>query len=550
MDQIACFDLFFRKCPFKGEFTIFGGLDDCLRFLNTFGYSKEDISALEERFPNWDKEFWSYLGSLNASNLSVYAQREGSVCFPRIPLLRIEGPVAVCQLIETTLLNLVNYASLVTTNASRIRRAVGPKKALLEFGLRRAQGPDGAMSASKYAYIGGFDGTSNVLAGLKYGVPIKGTHAHSFVTSFPDLDVLDDESMMISPAPLSNLPSFPLRCDFAIFAQNLKIEVIECVAMNDWRDIRGHESNEPFNIKEQSLEWRLKLDNGSSTNEGELAAFIAYAAAYPSGFLALVDTYDTLNSGIINFMAVSLALHEYGYKSVGIRLDSGDLAYLSKEVRAYFKRMAAKFKVAAFERLTIVASNDINEAVVHALREQGHEIDAFGIGTHLVTCKRQPALGCVYKLVAIGGKPRIKVSQSQSKMTIPGKKMAYRLWTKSTNTPILDLLVRDPEETSSSYVQTGKKILCEHAFDATKRCSVTPSKVEQLLIEVFKNGKVTHESPSLQDRRDYSMTQVSQLREDHLRYTNPTPYKVSVSESLRALTQNLWRREVPVVDYQ
>merc|ERR1719361_1357370 len=200
-DEPAVFDLFFRKCPFKGEYTIFGGLDDVLRFLNRFRYSKDDVAALQARFPTWDKEFWNYLGNLNASKLSVYAQREGSVVFPRIPLLRIEGPVAVCQLIETTLLNLTNYASLVTTNAARIRRAVGPNKALLEFGLRRAQGPDGAMSASKYAYIGGFDGTSNVLAGLNNGIPIKGTHAHSFVSSYPGLDILKDECMMISPAP-------------------------------------------------------------------------------------------------------------------------------------------------------------------------------------------------------------------------------------------------------------------------------------------------------------------------------------------------------------
>ena len=314
--------------------------------------------------------------------------------------------------------------------------------------------------------------------------------------------------------------------------------------------VSEHESSEPFNIMAKSLEWRSKLDNGGSTNEGELAAFIAYAAAFPAGFLALVDTYDTLNSGIINFMAVSLALNEYGYKAVGIRLDSGDLAYLSKEVRAYFKRAAAKFKVAELEGLTIVASNDINEAVVHALREQGHEIDAFGIGTHLVTCKRQPALGCVYKLVSIGGEPRIKVSQSQSKMTIPGKKMAYRLWTKSTNTPILDLLVKDPEETGNDYVKVGRKILCEHAFDGTKRCNVTPSKVEQLLVNVFENGKVKHISPSLLQRRQFCMEQVAQLREDYLRYSNPTPYKVSVSESLRGLTQKLWRKEVPVIDYQ
>jgi len=206
--------------------------------------------------------------------------------------------------------------------------------------------------------------------------------------------------------------------------------------------------------------------------------------------------------------------------------------------------------VAYFADLSIVASNDINETVLYSLNEQKHEIDAFGIGTHLVTCKRQPALGCVYKLVQIDGQPRIKVSQSQSKMTIPGKKMAYRLWTASTNEPILDILVRDPTETDGKYCVVGKKLLCEHAFDATKRCSVTPSKVEQVLIPVFEKGKVVHVSPSLDARRDYCRAQVALFRSDYLRYTNPTPYKVSVSESLRELTQKLWRQEVPVVDYQ
>jgi len=509
--QNACFDLFFRKCPFKGEYCIFGGLDDVLRFLNTFKYTEQNIKDLATRFPTWDKEFWTYLGKLDTSELTVYAQREGSVCFPRIPLLRIEGPVAVCQLIETTLLNLVNYASLVTTNASRIRRAVGPDKALLEFGLRRAQGPDGAMSASKYAYIGGFNGTSNVLAGLTNNIPIKGTHAHSFVSSFASLDVLNEDCMRVAPA---------------------------------------NGDGDAVNLLTSALEWRAKLDNGKTTNDGELAAFIAYAVAYPSGFLALVDTYDTLNSGIVNFMAVSLALHSLGYKPVGIRLDSGDLAYLSKECRTYFRAMAAKHGVAHFAELTIVASNDINEQVVYALNDQKHEIDAFGIGTHLVTCKRQPALGCVYKLVAIDDKPRIKVSQSQSKMTIPGKKMAYRLWTASTNEPILDILVQDPLEAGDKYCVVDKKILCEHAFDATKRCSVTPSKVEQVLIPVFEKGKVVHQSPTLKKRREYCQEQVGLFRSDYLRYTNPTPYKVSVSESLRELTQKLWRQEVPVVDYQ
>eukprot|EP01083_Nonionella_stella_P099637 280142_1 len=513
--QHAVFDLFFRKCPFKGEYTVFGGLDQVLRFLNSFNYSQKDVEALEARFPAWDKAFWKYLCDLDTSELSVYAQLEGSICFPRIPLLRVEGPVAVCQLVETTLLNLVNYASLVTTNASRIRRAVGPNKSLLEFGLRRAQGPDGAMSASKYAYIGGFNGTSNVLAGLTNNIPIKGTHAHSFVSSFTDLDMLNKACLQIPPA-----------------------------------DDKAKPSDKSF--LDRVVEHRKKLKSNSSTNDGELAAFIAYAVAYPSGFLALVDTYDTLNSGIPNFIAVALALHDLGYKAVGVRLDSGDLAYLSTESRKYFTGIAKEYSIDYFSKFVIVASNDINESVLHALNEQGHEIDAFGIGTHLVTCKRQPALGCVYKLVAINGKPRIKVSQSHSKMTIPGKKMAYRLWTKSRNEPILDILVQDPLETKKGkeYCRVENQIICEHPFEISKRCRVIPNKVDQLLVNVFEKGKVVYKSPSLKKRREFCLDQIRKFRSDYLRYTNPTPYKVAVSTSLRELTQTLWRNEVPVIDYQ
>lgn len=317
---------------------------------------------------------------------------------------------------------------------------------------------------------------------------------------------------------------------------------------------RAKDSDDTKNDKQKSfidlvLEYRSKLEKGPTSNEGELAAFIAYAVAYPSGFLALVDTYDTLNSGIPNMMAVSLALHELGYKPIGIRLDSGDLAYLSKECRKYFQMVAKQYNIEYFANLTIVASNDINEEVIHALNEQGNEIDSFGIGTSLVTCKRQPALGCVYKLVAIDGKPRIKVSQSHSKMTIPGKKMAYRLWTKSSDNPILDILVTDPAETNDKYCKVNKQIMCEHAFDVTKRCRVLASKIEPILIPVYEKGKVVHRSPSLAQRRKYCQEQIKSFRADYLRYSNPTPYKVSVSTSLRELTQKLWRQEVPVVDY-
>eukprot|EP01083_Nonionella_stella_P063888 166035_1 len=368
-DVPAVFDLLFRKNPFNGEFTIFAGLDECLRHLNTFGFADSDIAHLRQLYPQWDSGFWQYLGNLDASRFKVYAFREGAVMFPRTPMIRVEGPLAAGQLLETTFLVLVNFPSLITTNAARHRIAAGPDKGLLEFGLRRAQGPDGAISASRYAHIGGFDATSNVKAGQMFGIDIRGTHAHSFISSFTSLQDLKFRTMMPANGTGKEI-------DFVELCQAKLAELL----------------------------------TNANTNEGELAGFICYAQTFPNKFLALVDTYDTINSGMQNFLAVALALHELGYKPLGIRLDSGDLAYLSNECRRMFKSVSERFEV-PFEKLTIVASNDLNEEVLYALESQGHEIDAFGIGTNLVTCQGQPALGCVYKLVEINGIPRIKVSR-------------------------------------------------------------------------------------------------------------------------------------------
>lgn len=224
-----------------------------------------------------------------------FTLKKSKVCFPKEPLIRVEGPLAIAQLLETTLLNLVNFPSLITTNASRMRLAAGSDKMLLEFGLRRAQGPDGGISASKYAYVGGFDGTSHVLAGKLFGISVKGTHAHSFVMSYTGLKDLKSTKIASSTDSL------------------VEVEFLELVLSK--RSLLGF----------------------TSTNESELAAFVAYAQSFPNGLVALVDTYDTLTSGVPNFLCVGWALYELGYHPRGIRLDSGDLAYLSKEVRNMFR---------------------------------------------------------------------------------------------------------------------------------------------------------------------------------------------------------------------
>uniref|UniRef100_A0A6A7GAJ7 Nicotinate phosphoribosyltransferase n=2 Tax=Hirondellea gigas TaxID=1518452 RepID=A0A6A7GAJ7_9CRUS len=495
-DDVAVFDLLFRKNPFGGEYTIFAGLDECLRYVNVFGFSDTDVSNLRALFPEWEEKFWDYLLALDTSKIKVYAMREGAVAFPKVPMIRVEGPLGVAQLLETTFLCLVNFPSLVATNAARHRIAAGPTKKLSEFGLRRAQGPDGAMSASRYAYLGGFDATSNLAAGIKNDILLRGTHAHSFVSSYIGLHELNTK--------LLRRANSDEEVDFVDLCQN-----------------------------------QLKLLKASRCNTGELAAFIAYAQAYPKGFLALVDTYDTLSSGVPNFLAVSLALNKLGYQPVGIRLDSGDLAYLSRECRKQFIQVSKAFSV-PFEKLTIVASNDLNEEVLYSLRDQGHEIDSFGIGTHLVTCQRQPALGCVYKLVEINGSPRIKVSQDIVKVTIPGRKKPFRLYGRA-NQPVLDLLVL----AGSPDPVVGERILCRHPFDSQKRVYISPQRVEPLHTLVW-DGKSVPPLYSLQQCKEYCASQLKAVRSDHIRRLNPTPYKVSVTLELFTFLNDLWQSEVPI----
>jgi nicotinate phosphoribosyltransferase len=550
-NQEAVFDLFFRRNPFGGEFTVFAGLEEVLKYVKNFRFDERKIEFLQEgRFvpkediqaefeyglscgyirktaegyeelkighfseDHWEKteypkkdsyinpplegcdpRFFEWLGSIDCSRIKLYSFPEGTIIFPREPVIRVEGPIAIAQLLETTLLNLTNFPSLISTNAARHRLAAGFNKTMMEFGLRRAQGPDGALSASHYIYNSGFDGTSNMKAGEIFGIPVMGTHGHSLVQSFKDLN------------------------DLTV------------------RDITGKDGEVHDFI---SMILKIRDDFGfNETNDGELAAFIAYAQAFPDTFLALVDTYDTLKSGVPNFLCVALALITLGYSPIGIRLDSGDLAYLSRESRKLFE-WAGKKMVADLSFLRITASNDINEDVLVALEKQGHEIDSFGIGTHLVTCQAQPALGFVYKLVMIMDNPRIKLSQDVGKVTIPAKKEVYRL-IGNENKPIIDLMIQVGE----APPQPGERIFCRHPFEEAKRVNVIPRQVIAMHKLVW-DGTMKYPPAKNSEIRNYVVDQLTNFRSDHLRHLNPTPYKVAVSQGLYEYIHGLWMKEAPI----
>ncbi|XP_050440639.1 nicotinate phosphoribosyltransferase isoform X2 [Adelges cooleyi] len=501
----AVFDLFFRHNPFQGEFTIFGGLEECLRFLENFRYSDSDIEYLKTTLPSTiEQSFFTYLKELTAKDVTLYAIDEGSVVFPRVPLIRVEGPLIVTQLLETTLLTLVNFSSLMATNAARYRMAAGDNVSLLEFGLRRAQGPDGGLSASKYAYIGGFDGTSNLLAGKMFNIPVKGTHAHAYITSFSN------------PSELKT------------------------------KTLRNLNNGKEQDLIDLTLSWRAKASKllnicESQASDGELAALVSFAIAFPEGFVALIDTYDVNKSGILNFCAVALALNDLGYKAIGVRIDSGDLAYLSNKSRETFVSIAKEFNLPWFANLTIIASNDINEETIWSLNDQKHSIDCFGIGTHLVTCQRQPALGCVYKLVEVNGLPRIKLSQDGGKITMPGKKDAFRLF-GGDGYALIDLLVMSVEDPPAAKT----KLLCRHPFDQKKRAFVVPSAVKPLQKVYWNNGQITQYLPDLKEIREHVQESLRTIRPDIKRNLNPTPYKVSVSNNLYEYMHELWMQNTPI----
>ncbi|XP_056460597.1 nicotinate phosphoribosyltransferase [Gadus chalcogrammus] len=499
-NEPAVFELFFRENPFGGGFSLFSGVHDCLLFLRNFRFTEEDVEYLRSVLPpTTNPAFFQFLRELDCSGVTLRAVPEATVVFARVPLMEVAGPLAVVQLLETSLLCLVNYASLVCSNAARFRLAAGPDRKLLELGLRRAQGPDGGLTASRYTHIGGFDMTSNVQAGFLFGIPVAGTMAHSYVTSFSSLEEVWPQTLL--PADGEKDP-----IDLISLTKGLLGRLCELLGA------------EPAKI-----------------HEGELAAFLSYAIAYPGNFLPVIDSYSVSCSGLLNFCAVAMALIELGHQPRGVRLDSGDLCRQSVEVRRVFKHCAKQFSVPVFESLIIVGTNNISEQSMMELSKKENEINVVGVGTHLVTCTRQPSLGCVYKLVEVRGSPRMKFSEDPEKSTVPGKKAVYRLL-DSEGHPLMDLLCLSEEPPPLA----GQTLRC-YPLGQEAHLAVTPTGVTCLRQEVFAKGQITQPLCSDAECREKVQRSIQNLDPRHKRLQDPEPYSVALSDKLHKLIAEIRR---------
>lgn len=450
-EQEAVFNLFFRKHPFQGGFTLAAGLDYVVDFCNNFKFEKADLEYLEvmknkDGSPVFEPAFLDYLQSLQFS-CDIDAVEEGTVIFPNSPMVRVKGPLVQCQLLETPLLNIINFQTLIATKAARINVAAQGEP-VLEFGLRRAQGIDGALAASRAAYIGGCTSTSNVMAGKLFGIPVAGTHAHSWIMSF----------------------------------------------------------------------------------ETELEAFQAYAEAFPDQCVFLVDTYDTIN-GVKNAIKVGEILRSKGKEMVGIRIDSGDLAYYSSQARQMLDE-------AGFPEAKIVASNDLDEHIIASLKSQDADINVWGVGTKLVTAYDQPALGAVYKLSAIKNadgrwEPRVKVSQQSLKINVPGFHNTKRYLSKGK--AVADMIFLEDQEIDP------KGVVIIDPVDATRRKRLMPTfyQEEVLLKPIFKQGKKVYKLPTLNEIRERASSQLESLDKTHMRLVNPHLYPVGLEENLHHLRMEL-----------
>ena len=451
-EQIVVFDAFYRKNPCGGGYAIMAGLQQVIEYVRDLHFTPDDVEYLRS-LNIFGDDFLEYLRGFHFTG-DIYAIPEGTVMFPREPFIKVIAPVMEAQLIETAILNIINHQSLIATKAARVCYAA-KGESVLEFGLRRAQGPDAGIYGARAAMIAGCTGTSNVLCGKMFNVPIRGTHAHSWIMSFPD----------------------------------------------------------------------------------EYTAFKTYADIYPNSCILLVDTYDVLNSGVPNAIRVFKEMREKypDFKGYGIRIDSGDLAYLSK--RAYEMLDAAGFGDAI-----ISASSDLDEYLINSLKNQGAKINSWGVGTNMITSKDCPAFGGVYKLAAIKDKatsefyPKIKLSENSEKVTNPGNKTIYRIYDKETGKMRADLICLADEVFDESHdmiifdpIETWKKTLIRGG-------SYT---LRELLIPVFKKGLCVYNSPSVMEIRERCLKEQDTLWPETRRLTNPHEMYVDLSDRLFRMKADL-----------
>ena len=445
------FDMFYRKNPCGNGFAICCGLEQVVEYIRNLNFSEEDIDYLRS-LGTFDEDFIEYLRGFHFTG-DIYAIPEGTVVFPKEPLIKVIAPVIEAQLVETAILNLVNHQSLIATKAYRVVHAA-QGDGVMEFGLRRAQGPDAGIYGARAAVIAGCIGTSNVYAGQKFRVPVLGTHAHSWIMSFPT----------------------------------------------------------------------------------ELEAFKAYARLYPNNCILLVDTYDTLKSGVKNAILCYDAMKEEGIplKRFGIRLDSGDLAYLSKKARKMLDE-------AGYPDAIISASNDLDENLIASLKAQGACITSWGVGTNLITSESQPSFGGVYKLAATysdDGKwvPKIKLSENSEKITNPGNKQIYRIIEKDSGKVFADYIALEDETFSEK-----EDLVLFDPIDTWKKSTLKGGSYEMrpLLVPIFLGGKLVYNCPSVEEIKAHCKREQESLWEECRRLTNPHAVHVDLSDKLYEMKKGL-----------
>ena len=446
-ERKSYFDVYFRKIPFGGGYAVFAGLEKVIEYLNSFEFTDSDIEYLAGL--GYEDSYLQYLKQMKFTG-SIRSVREGEIVFGNEPLIRVEAPLIQAQIIETAILNIVNYQILIATKAARIKHLC-PNEPCMEFGTRRAHEFDAAVWGARAAIIGGFDSTSNVKAAKLFGIPCSGTHAHSFVQAYED----------------------------------------------------------------------------------EKVAFKKYAAAHKDCYF-LVDTYDTLRSGIPTAIEVADELKDK-INFLGIRLDSGDIAYLSKEAR---KMLDA----AGYPNAKVVASNDLDEATITHLKQEGARIDAWGIGTKLITAYDNPALGAVYKLACLEDEngnmvDRLKVSENPGKLTIPGIKRVYRIINKENGMAAGDYIALESEDVSKE-----KSIKLFHPTHTYLEKEVENFEARDLHVDVFKDGRQVYVIPSVQESAQYFKENKKTLWNEYLRLLNPEFYPVDLSTKCWENRNNILRK--------